>query len=261
MLQSLRFFDVIPLWRLFTDIRWSPLIDVPPSFGIYALFVGTLTVTFFALLIAVPFGLITAVFLSEYAPGLLASWIKPILEILVGIPSIVYGFFALTFITPLLRSFFPDVSVYNALSASIAMGFMILPLVSSFSQDAIHAVPNTLRNAGYALGLTKWEVTRGIVLPSAQSGIFASIVLAISRAIGETMIVAIAAGSLAKTTFNPFEQVLTLTGYIAQISTSDVAFTSAPFLALYPVALILFLFTLALNTASDVILHRKEKKI
>ncbi len=256
MFNTVRFFSLVSIIEFFTSTIWTPLFS-NPSYGVYPLIVGTIVVVAGAILIAVPIGLMTAIYLSEYAPSWLAKIMKPVLEILSGIPTIVYGFLAITAITPLLQALVPSTQFYNAASASIAMGFMIVPLVSSLSQDALTAVPNQMRVGGYALGLTKWEVTKGILLPSAKSGIVASIILAISRAIGETMIVAIAAGSQPSVSWNPFQSVMTLTGYIALVSQSDAPEGTAAYYALYAVGLILFLVTLLLNFIGRKLITRK----
>jgi phosphate transport system permease protein len=258
--NTVLFFNDVSLAQFFTDPTWAPLFAAP-QYGIYSLIVGTTLVSGMAILIALPIGLITAIFLSEYAPPFFAKILKPILEVLAGIPTIVYGFFALTVITPLLQSWFPDqIEFYNALSASIAMGFMIVPMISTLSQDAFNAVPNQIRVGGYALGLTKWEVIKGILIPGAKSGIIAALILGISRAIGETMIVAIAAGIRPSSSWNPFQAVLTLTGYIANVAQSDVDQGSTAYYALYAVGLILFTITLTLNYIGRRIITRKVRK-
>jgi phosphate transport system permease protein len=256
LFNTVKFFSMVSLFEFFTSKEWTPLF-ADAHYGIYPLFVGTILVVTGAILIAIPVGLMTAIYLSEYAPHWLAKILKPILEILSGIPTIVYGFFALTVITPFIQSIVPNTQFYNSASASIAMGFMIVPLVSSLSQDALNAVPNQMRTGGYALGLTKWEVMRGILLPSARSGIVASIILAISRAIGETMIVAIAAGIQPSTSWNPFESIMTLTGYISLVAQSDAPSGTTAYYALYAVGLILFLSTLLLNLLGRSFIKRR----
>ena len=259
--ETILFFRDVPLWEFLTDPIWSPVEGIGDRmhFGIRPLLVGTLLVTVGAMFIAIPLGLITAIFLSEYAPPTIAKILKPVLEMLAGIPSVVYGFFALTFITPLLQQLMPQTNIFNALSASIAMGFMILPLVTSFSQDALQVVPNNLRHAGYALGLTQHEVSVGIVVPAARSGIVAACVLAVSRAIGETMIVAMAAGAFPNMSFNPLEPVMTLTGFIAMMASSDVAQGITSYHALYAVGLLLFLFTLVMNILAQRFVKKSRK--
>jgi phosphate transport system permease protein len=208
--------------------------------------------TFFAMLIALPLGLGAAIYLSEYATSRTRSILKPILEILAGIPTVVYGYFALTAMTPILRAIFGtgNVSIYNTLSAGLVMGIMILPLVSSMSEDALTAVPGSLREAAYGLGATRLETAMKVVVPAALSGIIAAFILAVSRAVGETMIVAIAAGSGPAFTINPFQSAETLTGYIARISGGDVAYDTPDYNSIFAIGLLLFLITLTLNTVS-----------
>jgi phosphate transport system permease protein len=221
---------------------------------------GTLLVAVGAALISIPIGLGSAVYLSEYASRRVRAVIKPLLELLAGIPSIVYGFFALTTITPFLRSLIPSMSIFNAASASIAIGIMTIPLVASLSEDAMSTVPDSLRHGAYALGTTKFEVVSGIVIPASMSGIFASFILAISRAIGETMIVALAAGAKPSLTLDPLQSVQTLTAFIAQASMGDIAFGTTGYYSLYSVAFLLFLVTMGMNLVSHRII-RKQRKV
>ena len=242
--------------RYFTDTKWRTLL-VPRSYGIWPLLVGTMMIAVLAMLIAVPLGLMSAIFLSEYAHPRLRAVTKPILEVLAGIPTVVYGFFALFFITPLLRSVSDDVPPLNALSAAIAMGVMIVPMVSSLSEDAMRAVPNSLREGAYALGATKVEVTTKVVLPSALSGIVAAFILGMSRAVGETMIVFLAAGLTANLTFNPLDSVLTMTGFMAATNFGDNAIPgTAQFQALFTVGMTLFVITLMMNLLSHFVVSR-----
>ncbi|ERJ12606.1 phosphate ABC transporter permease subunit PstC [Haloplasma contractile] len=257
--NSITFFRMVSVREFLFNTKWTPLF-AEKNYGVLPLIVGTLLIALLASIIALPIGLFTAIYLSEYANPKAKKFLKPILELLAGIPSIVYGFFALTFITPILKAIIPGIEVYNALSASIAMGFMIMPMVASLSEDAMTAVPNALRNGGYAMGLTKFEIVKGIVIPYSLSGIMASFVLAISRAVGETMIVALAAGAMPSLSFNPLKGVLTLTGYIAQVSKSDVSQTSASYYALYAVGLVLFILTLSLNYVAKKIIERNKVK-
>ena len=209
------------------------------------------------MLIAVPLGLLSAIFLSEYAPPRMQAITKPALEVLAGIPTVVYGFFALFFITPALRWFGDDVGIFNALSAAIVMGVMILPMVSSLSEDAMRAVPNSLREGAYALGATKFEVATKVVAPAALSGIVGAFILAMSRAVGETMIVFIAAGQNEKLTFNPLEPVNTMTGFMATTNFSDNAIPgTAQFQALFAVGITLFIITLLMNLASQAVVTK-----
>lgn len=249
--EALLFFGSpeVKLLDFLTQTTWQPSIG---KFGGLPLVNATLMTTLFAMVIALPVGLGAAIYLSEYASPRTRAALKPMLEILAGIPSVVYGYFALTFITPLLRAVFgaDQVQVYNTLSAGLVMGIMILPLVSSMSEDALSAVPRSLREGGYALGGTRFEVTLKIVLPAALSGIVAAFILAISRAIGETMIVALAAGSGPAFTLNPFKAAETMTGYIARISGGDLAYDTADYNSIFAIGLLLFLITLILNLVS-----------
>lgn len=240
--------------------RWTPPLG---EFGMWPLILATMMTSLIAMLVALPLGLGTAIYLSEYASAKARNTLKPILEVLAGVPTVVYGYFALTFMTPLLRSIFGDnnVSIFNTASAGIVVGILIIPLVTSLSEDALHAVPDSLRQAAYALGATKLETSLKIVLPAALSGITAAFVIAISRAIGETMIVAIAAGSGPKNfTFgqdslfgyilNPFESAETMTGHIVRISGGDLSYDSIDYNSIFAIGLLLFLMTLGLNILS-----------
>ena len=242
--------------RYFTDTKWRTLL-VPRSYGIWPLLVGTLMIAGLAMLVAVPLGLLSAIFLSEYAPPRLRAITKPILEILAGVPTVVYGFFALFFITPLLRTISDDVGIFNALSAAIVMGVMIVPMVSSLSEDAMRAVPVSLREGAYALGATKVEVATQVVVPAALSGIVAAFILGMSRAVGETMIVFIAAGQNEKLTFNPLDPVNTMTGFMATTNFSDNAIPgTGQFQALFAVGITLFVITLLMNLLSQFVVAR-----
>ncbi len=253
--ETIEFFQVVPLIDFLTETEWTPLFTIK-HFGILPLLSGTLLVALGAMLIALPVGLLSAIYLSEYAPDRMRRIIKPILEILAGIPTVVYGYFALLFITPLLQSIIPITEVFNAASASIAIGIMIIPLVSSLSEDAMTAVPRSLREAGYAMGATKLEVATQIVVPAALSGIIAASILAISRAIGETMIVAIAAGQQPVLTLNPFQSIETMTAYIVQVSLGDTPQTSFEFKTIFAVGMTLFVITLVLNLISNWVMRR-----
>jgi phosphate transport system permease protein len=242
-----------------TGTQWTPLFT-PQHFGILPLISGTLLVTFIALTVAVPVGLGSAVFLSEYAHEEVRRVIKPTLEVLAGVPTVVYGYFALTFITPLLKNIFPEMIVFNALSAGIVMGVMIIPMVSSLSEDAMLAVPNYIREGAYALGAKKHEVALQIVFPSAISGIVASVILAISRAIGETMIVSIAAGSTPRLTLNPLQSIQTMTGYITQISLGEAPYGSLEYQTIFSVGLTLFVLVFIVNMIGNYITHRYWRK-
>ncbi|WP_069999721.1 phosphate ABC transporter permease subunit PstC [Cellulosilyticum sp. I15G10I2] len=255
--NAIEFFKEVSVFEFLFGTEWTPLF-MNPKYGVLPLISGTLIVTVGAAIIAIPIGLFSAIYLSEYAPKTIRKILKPFLEILAGIPSIVYGFFALTYITPLLQKLIPRTEIYNAASASIAVGIMIMPIVASLSEDAMMSVPNALRHGGYALGATKFEVVKGIVIPSALSGIVASFVLAVSRAIGETMIVVLAAGARPNLTLNPLESVQTLTAFIVQASKGDLQHGTRSYYALYAVGMVLFIITFGMNIFSRYIVRRRE---
>lgn len=259
--ESLGFFKNVSLVEFLTGTRWAPLFR-PQAFGVLPLVVGTLLTTIIALLVAAPVGLIVAVYLCEYASPRVRRTIKPTLEVLAGIPTVVYGYFALTFVTPLLQRFIPGLEGFNALSAGLVMGIMILPTVASLSEDALYAVPNSLRYASLALGATRLQTTWGVVVPAAMSGISVSFLLGISRAVGETMIVAIAAGQQPNFTFNPLRAVETMTTYIVQIAMGDVPHGTLEYSTIFAVGLLLFVITLGLNLISEAFRARyKEAKL
>lgn len=245
----------VKLLDFLTGTSWQPHIN---QFGILPLASATLLTTAIAMFIAIPLGLTVAIYLSEYASQKTRKTVKPVLELLAGIPTIVYGYFALTFITPLLRNIFGKnvVDIYNTGSAGLVMGILILPLIASISEDALSAVPRSLREAAYGLGATKFEVVTKVVLPAALSGISAAIILGISRAIGETMIVAVAAGAGPNFTFNPFKGAETMTGHIVRISGGDLSYDSLDYNSIFAIALVLFLTTLVLNIISQRIVRR-----
>ncbi len=259
-LETLSFFNEVSIVEFLTGTKWTPLFE-PKNFGILPLLTGTFLVTVGACLVAIPFGLGSAIYLSEYAPVKLRKIIKPLLEILAGIPTIVYGYFALTFITPLIRTVLPDTAVFNAASASIAVGIMIIPMVSSLSEDTMMAVPRSIREGAYALGSTRLEVVTKVVVPAAFSGIMASYVLAISRAIGETMIVTIAAGATPNLTLNPLESIQTMTAYIVQVSLGDTPHGSIEYKTIFAVGMSLFLITLIMNLIAQFITKRLKGDI
>lgn len=247
--ETIQFFKVVPIMDFLTDKEWTPLFT-NKHFGILPLLSGTILTTLIALAVAVPVGLISAVYLSEYAHSKVRTVVKPLMEILAAIPTVVYGYFALLFVTPLLRKIFPDISGFNSLSAGLVMGIMIIPLISSLSEDAMHAVPARLKEAGYALGSNKLQVAFFIVLPAALSGVIASIILAVSRAIGETMIVAIAAGQQPHLTFNPLVPVETITAYIVQVSLGDTPHGTIEYRTIFACGMALFTLTFMLNILS-----------
>ena len=247
---SIPFFRNVSLVEFLTGTEWSPIIR-PRSYGILPLVWGTLLIVVGSAAIALPVGVLTAIYLSEYADKRIRRIVKPTLEILAGVPTIVYGFFAISFITPQIQRFYPDTGTFNALSGAIVVGIMIIPMVSSLSEDAMSAVPDELRNAGYGLGATKFEVSTAIVVPAAISGILASFVLAISRAVGETMAVTLAAGMQPNITLNVFEEIQTMTAYMVQVGISDVSVGSIGYQSLFAVGLVLFVMTLAMNLLSQ----------
>ncbi|MRX72642.1 phosphate ABC transporter permease subunit PstC [Bacillus lacus] len=255
LFETITFFTRVPILDFFTQRDWYPFYG-EPSYGIIALISGTLLVTVIAVIVAVPVGLASAIFLSEYASERTRRIIKPILEVLAGIPTIVYGFFALTFVTPVLQSLVPGLGFFNALSPGIVVGIMIVPMIASLSEDAMSSVPNSMREGALAMGATKFEVSMKVVLPAAVSGIMASIVLAISRAIGETMIVTLAGGATPKLTFDPTESIQTMTAYIVQVSSGDAGYGTTVYYSIYAVGMTLFVFTLMMNLLAQYITKR-----
>ena len=253
--QSVGFFREVSIWEFLSGTRWTPILK-PTAFGVLPLVAGTLLVTVLAAMVALPIGLATAIYLAEYAPDKARRVLKPLIEILAGIPTVVYGYFALTFVTPQLQRLFPDMIVFNALSAGVVMGIMIIPMVSSLSEDAMISVPRSLRQASYALGATKLETSIKVVVPAALSGIVASFILAISRAIGETMLVTIAAGATPRITANPLESIQTMTAYIAQLAQGEASHDSVEYRTIFAVGLLLFLMTLSLNLLGHWVVRR-----
>ena len=253
--EAATFFSEVSFWDFLSGTKWTPLLE-PRSFGVLPLVGGTLLIVVGAALIAIPIGLASAIYLAEYSSDQVRSIVKPILEVLAGIPTVVYGYFALTFITPLLEIILPSTKIFNAASGSIVVGIMVLPMVASLCDDALRAVPSSLRQAGYALGATQFEVILRVALPAALSGIMASFVLAASRAIGETMAVTLAAGATPKLTFNPLESIQTMTAYIVQVSLGDTPAGTVEYQTIFAVASLLFAITLSLNIFAQRILNR-----
>lgn len=247
--ETFAFLREVPILEFLTGTEWTPLFATP-RFGVLPLILGTTLVSAIALAVAVPTGLLSAIYLSEYAPDRLRRVVKPVLEILAGVPTVVYGYFALTFVTPWLQQWLPGLAGFNALSPGIVMGLMILPLVSSLSEDAMQAVPRGLREGAYALGATRMQTAVQVVVPAAFSGITAAVILAASRAIGETMIVAIAAGQQPRFTANPFVPIETMTAYIVQVSLGDTPQGTLEYRTIFAVGMLLFLMTFALNLVS-----------
>lgn len=246
--ESLAFFGHVSLWDFLTDTQWTPLFD-DAHYGILPLMAGTLVTTAMALVVAIPIGTITAIYLSEYASHRMREIIKPVLELLSAVPTVVYGYFALLFITPLLQKLFPDLPGFNMLSAGLVIGIMIIPYVSSLSEDAIRAVPMHLREGSYAMGATRLQTALRVVIPSAISGIAAAYILGISRAIGETMVVAIAAGMQPNLTWNPKEPAETITAYIVQVSLGDLPHGTLAYQTIFAAGLTLLVMTLVFNIA------------
>ena len=253
--ESFQFFKQIPITDFLFGTHWEPLLE-PKSFGVLPLLFGTLLIVIGSALISIPLGLIIAIYLSQYASSKARRIIKPILEILAGIPTVVYGYYALTFITPNIRIIFPEAEIFNALSGSIVVGIMILPMVASLCDDALQAVPKSLKQGGYALGTTSFEVIKGILIPSAFSGIISSFVLAVSRAFGETMAVTLAAGATPRFTINPLESIQTMTAYIVQVSLGDTPQGGIEYQTIFAVAGLLFIVTLMMNLFSNYIMHK-----
>ena len=255
LFESLAFFAEVSPVTFLTGTRWTPLFQ-EQHFGVLPLLTGSLLVAGGAALVALPIGLASAIYLNEYAHEKVRRIVKPVLEILAGVPTVVYGYFALLYVTPILRSIWPSTEVFNALSASLVVGIMIIPMVSSLSEDAMSAVPRPLKEGAYALGATKFEVATRTVVPAALSGIIASFILAISRAIGETMIVTIAAGASPQLTLNPLESVQTMTAYIAQTSMGELPHGTVEYQTIFAVGLTLFAITLVMNIVSGIVLRR-----
>lgn len=259
LIESLQFFRDVSVWEFLTGTKWSPLLK-PQHFGILPLFCGTFLVAAGSAVVAIPIGLGTAIFLSEYASPLIRDIVKPLLEVLAGIPSVVYGYLAVVFVSPIIKSLFASAELFNAANACIVVGFMILPTIISLSEDVLRSVPRSLREAAYALGATKLDVTVGVVVPAAMSGIMASFLLAIARAVGETMAVTLAAGATPKLTLNPLESIQTMTAYIVQVSQGDTPAGTLEYRTIFAVGLTLFIFTLLLNVIAQWILSRVREK-
>lgn len=253
--ETFAFLRKVPAFEFLFGTRWSPLLD-PRSYGVLPLVGGTFMIVVGSALIAIPVGLGSAIYLSEYASERVRKVIKPVLEILAGVPTVVYGYFALTSVTPLIKAIAPNTQIFNAASAAIVVGIMILPLVASLCDDALSAVPSSLRQAGHALGATRLEVSTQVVVPGALSGILAAFVLAASRAFGETMAVTLAAGATPNLTWNPLESIQTMTAYIVQISLGDTPAGGIEYQTIFAVGALLFLITLGMNVLSHRIMKR-----
>lgn len=258
-LETVRFFSEVSIIDFFTDTQWTPLFT-EKHFGILPLLSGTLLTSFIAIIFALPIGLSISIYLSEYAPDGFRKTVKPLLELLAAVPTVVYGFFALVVVTPFLQQFIPGLSGFNSLSAGIVMGIMIIPFISSLSEDALHAVPDALREASFGMGATKLQTAFKVIVPAASSGIIVSIILAISRAIGETMIVAIAAGQQPRLTLDPTVPIETITAFIVQVSLGDVQHGSLEYRTIFAAGITLFVFTFLLNTVSYKIRKKYREK-
>ncbi|WP_299526932.1 phosphate ABC transporter permease subunit PstC [uncultured Lutibacter sp.] len=259
LFESISFFKNVSIFEFLTDTQWTPLFS-EKHFGILALVSGTFLTAAIAIAVALPIGLTIAIYLNMYAPKSFRKILKPFLEILAAIPTVVYGFFALTIVTPFLQSIYPDLETFNSLSAGIVMGIMIIPFISSLSEDALYAVPKALKEASFGMGATKFQTAFKVMIPAASSGIIVSIILAISRAIGETMIVAIAAGQQAQFTLDPTIPVQTITSYIVQVSSGDAPQGSLEYKTIFAAGLTLFLFTFILNSISFWIKKKYQEK-
>lgn len=253
--ESLVFFQHVPITDFLTDTQWTPLFD-DAHFGIMVLLSGTLTSSGVALAVAIPLGTIIAIYLSEFAPYRVREMAKPLLELLGGVPTIVYGYFALLFVTPLLQTIYPELPGFNLLSAGLVMGIMIVPYVSSISEDAMRAVPMTLREGSYAMGATRLQTALRVVVPAAFSGIASAYILGVSRAVGETMILAVAAGMQPNLTFNPLEPAATITAYIVQVALGDLPHGSVGYQTIFAAGLTLLVLTLAFNILGHVLRRR-----
>ena len=257
--QSFSFFKEVSIVEFFTDKNWTPLF-AEKHFGILPLISGTLLITVIAISLALPIGLTIAVFLNEYAPKKFSKTVKPLLEILAAVPTVVYGYFALVVVTPVLQKLIPGLSGFNALSPGIVMGIMIIPFISSLSEDALRSVPKSLREASYGMGASRFQTSFKVLVPAASSGIISSVILALSRAIGETMIVTIAAGQQPRLTINPLGPIETITAYIVQVSSGDVPQDSVEYRTIFAAGVTLFIFTFLLNNISHWIKNRIQEK-
>lgn len=258
--ETFEFFTRVNIIDYLIGREWLPFAGDSPAYGVLPLIAGTLKVTLIAAVVAVPLGIAAAIYLSEYASDKIRRTIKPILEVLAGVPTIVYGFFALTFVTPIIQTVIPSVKIFNAISPGIVIGIMILPMIASLSEDAMSSVPNSIREGALALGSTKLEVTLKVILPAAISGILSSIVLAVSRAIGETMIVSLAGGSTPKFDMNITDSIQTMTAYIVQVSSGDAGYGTTIYYSIYAVGFTLFIFTLLMNLLAHFISKRFKEE-
>ncbi|WP_223637901.1 phosphate ABC transporter permease subunit PstC [Planococcus sp. 4-30] len=254
--ETITFFTRVPIFDFIFGTTWLPFSNNEAQFGIWPLIIGTLKVTLIAIIVAVPIGISAAIYLSEYASENVRRVVKPVLEVLAGVPTIVYGFFALTFVTPVLQAIYPEIKIFNAISPGIVVGIMIIPMIASLSEDAMSSVPKSIREGALAMGSTKFEVAWKITIPAALSGIVASIVLAVSRAIGETMIVSLAAGSTPRFDGDFTDSIQTMTAYIVQVSKGDAGYGTTIYYSIYAVGFTLFLFTMAMNILAGYVSKR-----
>ncbi|EIM06200.1 ABC transporter permease [Planococcus antarcticus DSM 14505] len=254
--ETIIFFTRVPFFDFITGTTWLPFSNNEAQFGIWPLIIGTLKITVIAIIVAVPIGISAAIYLSEYASENVRRVVKPVLEVLAGVPTIVYGFFALTFVTPVLQAVFPEIKIFNAISPGIVVGIMIIPMIASLSEDAMSSVPKSIREGALAMGSTKFEVAWKITMPAALSGIVASVVLAVSRAIGETMIVSLAAGSTPRFDGDFTGSIQTMTAYIVQVSKGDAGYGTTIYYSIYAVGFTLFLFTMAMNILAGYVSKR-----
>jgi phosphate transport system permease protein len=256
VVETVTFFTRVSIADFLFGTTWLPFSNKQELFGIWPLIAGTLKVTLIAVIVAVPIGIASAIYLSEYASETVRRIVKPVLEVLAGVPTIVYGFFALTFVTPLLQSIFPDIKIFNAISPGIVVGIMIIPMIASLSEDAMSSVPKQIREGALAMGSTKFEVAWKITVPAALSGIIASVVLAVSRAIGETMIVSLAGGSTPKFDGDFTGSIQTMTAYIVQVSKGDAGYGTTIYYSIYAVGFTLFIFTMFMNVLAGYVSKR-----
>ena len=254
LFETIDFFKIVSFSEFFLGTKWEPLIA--KEFGVLPLLAGTLLIVLGSALISIPLGLLTAIYLSQFASSRARNIIKPILEVLAGIPTVVYGYFAITFITPLLQNIFPSTEIFNAASGCIVVGVMVLPMVASLCDDAMQSIPKNLKQGGYALGATPYEVIRGVIIPASFSGIVASFILALSRAFGETMAVTLAAGSTPNMTLNPLESIQTMTAYIVQVSLGDTPAGGIEYMTIFAVASVLFIITFIMNVISNYVMNK-----
>lgn len=260
IVETFTFFSRVSFFDFITGTTWLPFSNKEAQYGILPLIIGTLKITVIAVIVAVPIGIGAAIYLSEYASETVRRIVKPVLEILAGVPTIVYGFFALTFVTPVLQGLFPEIKIFNAISPGIVVGIMIIPMIASLSEDAMSSVPRQIRDGALAMGSTKFEVAIKVILPAALSGIVASVVLAVSRAIGETMIVSLAAGSTPRFDGDFTGSIQTMTSYIVQVSKGDAGYGTTIYYSIYAVGFTLFIFTMLMNILATYVSKRFKEE-